>query len=37
MDRALSDLFDRGVITGRTAYDYANDKEKFREHRDIAI
>lgn len=37
MDRALSDMFDRGVITGRTAYDYANDKEKFRQHRDIAI
>lgn len=37
MDKALSDMFDRGVITGRTAYNYANDKEKFREHRDIDI
>lgn len=35
MDRALSELFDRGNITGRTAYDYANDKEKFRQHRDM--
>jgi len=37
MDKALSDLFDRGQITGRTAFDFANDKEKFREHKDIAI
>jgi len=35
MDKALSDLFDRGEITGRSAYDFANDREKFREHRDI--
>jgi twitching motility protein PilT len=34
MDKALADLFDMGTITGRTAYDYANDKEKFTEHRD---
>ncbi len=37
MDKALSDMFDRGQITGRTAYDFANDKEKFREHKDILI
>jgi twitching motility protein PilT len=33
MDKALSNLFDSGVISGRSAYDYANDKEKFKEHR----
>ncbi len=37
IDKALSDLFDRGAIAGRTAYDYANNKEKFRDHRDIDI
>jgi twitching motility protein PilT len=37
MDKALSGLFDRGTITGKTAYDYANDKEKFREHRDLEV
>lgn len=37
MDKALSDMFDRGQITGRTAYDFANDKEKFRDHKDVAI
>ena len=37
MDKALSDLFDRGEISGRTAFDYANDKEKFREHRDLNV
>lgn len=35
MDKALSDMFDRGQITGRTAYDFANEKEKFNEHRNI--
>ena len=35
MDRALSELFDRGTITGRSAYAFANDKEKFRQHRDM--
>jgi hypothetical protein len=33
MDKALADLFDRGEITGRSAYDFANDKNKFKEHR----
>lgn len=33
MDKALSDLFDNGTITGRSAYEFANDKEKFKEHR----
>jgi len=33
MDKALVDLFDNGVITGRSAYEFANDKEKFKEHR----
>jgi len=37
MDRALSDMFDRGQISGRTAYDYANDKEKFKDHKDIGL
>jgi twitching motility protein PilT len=37
MDKALSDMFDRGEITGRTAYDFANKKEKFNEHKDILI
>jgi twitching motility protein PilT len=33
MDKALADLFDSGTITGRSTYDFANDKEKFKEHR----
>lgn len=33
MDKALNELFDRGTITGRSAYDFANDKDKFKEHR----
>jgi twitching motility protein PilT len=33
MDKALADLFDSGAITGLTAYDFANDKRKFKEHR----
>jgi len=33
MDKALADLFDSGTITGRSAYEFANDKEKFKEHR----
>jgi len=33
MDKAIAELFDRGTISGRTAYDFANDKEKFKEHR----
>jgi twitching motility protein PilT len=33
MDKALANLFDAGTITGRSAYDFANDKEKFKEHR----
>ncbi len=37
MDKALANLFDRGTITGRTAFDYAIDKEKFREHKELAI
>jgi twitching motility protein PilT len=37
MDKTLSDMFDRGEITGRTAYDFANEKEKFNEHKDILI
>ena len=37
MDKALSELFDRGQITGKTAYEFANDKEKFREHRELNI
>lgn len=35
MDKALSDLFDRGVITGSAAYEFANDKDKFRDHRNL--
>jgi twitching motility protein PilT len=35
MDKSLSDLFDRGRISGRTAYDFANDKSKFRDHREL--
>jgi len=33
MDRTLNELFDKGTITGRSAYDFANDKDKFKEHR----
>jgi len=33
MDKAIAELFDRGTISGRAAYDFANDKEKFKEHR----
>lgn len=36
MDKALSTLFDNGIITGRSAYDFANDKDKFKEHRQLA-
>jgi len=35
MDKALSDLFDRGHINGKTAYEFANDKDKFSEHRQL--
>jgi len=37
MDKALNDLFDRGQITGKTAYQFADDKEKFSEHRALEI
>lgn len=33
MDTALSSLFDNGVISGRSVYEFANDKEKFKEYR----
>ena len=33
MDKAIGDLFDAGVITGRTAYQNAKHKDKFRDHR----
>ncbi|HJP04901.1 MAG: type IV pili twitching motility protein PilT [Chromatiales bacterium] len=33
MDKALSDLFDKGGITGKSAYEFANDKDKFHKHR----
>jgi len=33
MDKALANLFDSGAITGQSAYEFANDKEKFKEHR----
>ena len=33
MDKALGELFDKGTITGRSAYEFANDKDKFKEHR----
>jgi twitching motility protein PilT len=33
MDKALANLFDSGTITGRSTYEFANDKEKFKEHR----
>jgi twitching motility protein PilT len=33
MDKSLSNLFEGGIITGRSAYDHANDKEKFKAHR----
>jgi len=33
MDKALNDLFDKGVISGRSAYEFANDKDKFKDHR----
>jgi twitching motility protein PilT len=33
MDKALSNLFDSGIISGRSIYEFANDKEKFKEHR----
>jgi twitching motility protein PilT len=36
MDKALQELFDRGQISGRSAYDFANDKHKFEEHRLLA-
>ncbi len=33
MDKALSNLFDGGIITGRNAYEFANDKDKIKKHR----
>ncbi len=36
MDKALQELFDRGQITGRNAHAFANDKQKFEEHRLLA-
>jgi len=36
-DKGVSDQVDRGQITGRTAYDVANEKEKFSEYKDILI
>jgi twitching motility protein PilT len=33
MDKALESLFDAGTISGRSAYEFANEKEKFQEHR----
>jgi twitching motility protein PilT len=33
MDKALEELFNRGKITGKNAYDFANEKSKFEEHR----
>jgi twitching motility protein PilT len=33
MDKALGDLFDKGEISGRSAYDFAKDKNKFKDHR----
>jgi len=35
MDSSLAALFDRGMITGRAAYDFANEKSKFAEHRNL--
>jgi twitching motility protein PilT len=33
MDKALSELFNAGTITGKSAYEFANEKETFKEHR----
>jgi twitching motility protein PilT len=33
MDKALEDLFNRGQISGKSTYDFANEKQKFEEHR----
>jgi twitching motility protein PilT len=33
MDKALATLFDSGTITGQSAYNFANEKQKFKEHR----
>jgi twitching motility protein PilT len=36
MDKSLEDLFNREKITGKSAYDFANEKTKFEEHRLLA-
>ena len=36
MDSSLRELFDRGVITGRAAYECALDKKKFEDVKDLA-
>jgi twitching motility protein PilT len=33
MDKALEELFNREQITGKSAYDFANEKTKFEDHR----
>jgi twitching motility protein PilT len=33
MDKALNSLFDQGTISGQSAYEFANDKQKFQDHR----
>jgi twitching motility protein PilT len=35
MDKALYDLFESDVISGKSAHDFANDKDKFKEHRNL--
>ena len=35
MDSALSKLFDNGIISGKHAYEFANEKEKFKDHRTL--
>jgi twitching motility protein PilT len=35
MDSSLRELFDKGVITGRAAYEAALDKKKFEDLKDL--
>ena len=36
MDSAVQDLFDKGVITGRSAYEKAINKQRFEQFKDRA-
>jgi hypothetical protein len=35
MDAALQELFDKGVITGRSAYEKSTNKQRFEPYKDM--